>query len=85
MYSGEVIKNDSCDPQYKVKFSFENDMIKIKEASAIFIRQSPYPKVIFDDFTDYSFEKLEIDEETINHIKLQIGNTVFDYIYNILG
>lgn len=84
MYKGEVIKSDSFDPLYKVTFSFVNDSYSITEGIAMFTRQLPYPNVIFDDLTDYNIEKIEMDEETINNIKLHIGNTVFSYLYDIL-
>lgn len=83
-YKGKVVRNDSLDPNYKVEFSFTSDKYEITDGVAIFTRMSPFPKVCFDDYTDYRLEKLDLDEDAIKCIKLEIGKTVFDYIFNTM-
>ncbi|MCX8129896.1 MAG: hypothetical protein N3I35_07350 [Clostridia bacterium] len=83
-YRGKVIRSDSLDPNYKVEFSFCSENYEVTEAVALFTRMSPFPKVCFDDYTDYLMEKNDVDEETIKNIKLEIGKTVFDYIFSTL-
>lgn len=80
MFKGNVVRSDSLDPNYKVKFVFSNGKFEIVNGEALFIRQAPFPKVSFDDYTDYIIEKCEIDEATIKNISLEIGKIVFDYI-----
>lgn len=79
-YKGKVIRSDSLDPNYKVIFSFSTDRLELNDGVAFFARVAPFPKVSFDDFTDYLMEKLEIDENTLQNLRLEIGKTVFDYI-----
>lgn len=80
MYNGKVLRNDSFDPTYKIKFSFKDENFEISEGEATFIRQSPLPKVTFCDFTDYVMEKHSICQNTVKNIELEIGKTVFEYI-----
>lgn len=82
IYKGKVNRSDSLDPNYKVEFSVTAEAYNINEGVAFFTRLSPFPKVSFDDLTDYMFEKLELDEETIKNIKLEVGKTVFDYLFS---
>lgn len=82
MYSGKVVRSDSLDPNYKVKFSYSCTEYEITDGEAVFTRQSPYPKVTFDDYTDYIMEKNSVDEDTVKNLRLEIGKTVFDFIYS---
>lgn len=82
MYKGKVIRGDSLDPNYKVKFSYSCDAYEIIDGEAIFTRQSPFPIVIFDDHTDYIIEKYAIDDNVLKTLRLEIGKSVFDYIYS---
>ena len=82
MYTGKVVRSDSLDPNYKVKFSYSCPQYEISDGEAVFTRQSPYPKVTFDDYTDYIMEKNNVDEDTVKNLKLEIGKTVFDFIYS---
>jgi hypothetical protein len=84
MFKGSVIRSDSLDPNYKVKFNFSNDQYEIINGEAIFTRQSPFPKVAFNDYTDYIIEKYEMNEDVVKNIRLEIGKIVFDYIYSTL-
>jgi hypothetical protein len=84
-YKGKVIRSDSLDPNYKVEFSISTENYELDNAVAFFTRSSPYPKVSFDDYTDYRLEKLEMNEGTIKNIKLEIGKTVFDYILSTMN
>lgn len=84
MFKGSVIRSDSLDPNFKVKFQFSNEKYDIPSGGATFTRQSPFPIVTFDDYTDYIIEKYEIEEDTVKNIKLEIGKIVFDYIYSTL-
>lgn len=79
MYKGIVVRNESLEPRYVVRFSYSNDNYYIKDATAIYLRQ-PNPKISFDDYTDYLLERLEIDEETVQHLRLEIGKTVCDFL-----
>ncbi len=80
MYKGMVIRSESFDPNYKVKFSYTTDKYTIVNAEATFARISPVPIVLFSDYTDYLMEKNEVDAEIVKTIKLEIGQTVFDFI-----
>lgn len=82
MFHGKVIRGESIDPEYKVKFSFEKETLQIQEGFAFFIRQSPAPKIVFDDYTDYLMEKSGVDDSIMQNIRLEIGKTVCDYIFN---
>lgn len=81
MFRGAVIRSESIDPEYRVKFSYNNENIFIHEGVAVFIRRGPTPKVVFDDYTDYLVEKAGADDKTIQYIKLEIGKTVCDFIF----
>ena len=82
MFKGTVVRGESIDPEYKVKFSFDEQNLLIQEGFAYFTRQSPAPKIVFDDYTEYLIEKFEIEEKTLQNIKLEIGKTVCDYIFS---
>lgn len=82
MFKGNVVRSDSLDPNYKVRFVFVTDQFELTNGEAIFTRQSPYPIVSFDDYTDYFIEKNGLDEETVRNLRLEIGKIVFDYIYS---
>ncbi len=82
MYKGKVDKNESLDPNYRVKFSYTDDKYSIPDGEATFTRKSPFPVVTFNDYTDYVIEKLEVDSDTVKNIKLEIGKTVFDFMMN---
>lgn len=84
MYRGAILRNETIDPEYKVKFDYVNDRYTIKNGTAIFTRQSPVPKVTFDDYTDYLLEKLDVDDQTIQNIRLEVGKTVCDYIFSTM-
>ncbi|MCX7747871.1 MAG: hypothetical protein N2645_13425 [Clostridia bacterium] len=84
MYKGVVLRSESLDPSYKVKFNFENEKYCIRDGGATFVRQAPTPVVMFDDYTDYILERLEVDTVTIQNLKLEIGKTVCDYIFSTM-
>jgi hypothetical protein len=84
MYHGEVLRNETIDPEYKVRFSFNNGLYDIKDCTATFTRQAPVPKVTFDDYTDYMIESMGIDASTIQTIRLEIGKTVCDYLFSTM-
>ena len=80
MYRGVVSKNESLDPKYTVKFSYDSNNCNIPSGVAIYIRQAPSPKIYFDDMTDILLTKLDVDTDTLQHIKLEIGKTICDFI-----
>jgi len=84
VYRGNVVRNDSLDPNYRIKFSFISSEYTIVNGYAMFTRCAPVPKVVFDDYTDYLIEQLELDEQTIQRLKLEVGKTVCDYIFSNL-
>ncbi|HEX9062803.1 MAG TPA: hypothetical protein VF941_21745 [Clostridia bacterium] len=82
MYSGSIIKSESLDPEYRVKFSYKDEKINIPNGIAIFRREYPNPKVTFDDYTDYVIERQNTDIDTIRDIKLHVGKTVCDHLFS---
>ena len=84
MFQGKVIRNESLDPQYRVKFTYKTDKCYIYEGIALFTRKAPTPIVTFDDYTDYLIERLNLDESVLQNIRLEVGQTVCDYIFNTL-
>ena len=85
MFKGSVIRIESLDPNYKVRFTFSNETYEIMNGEALFTRQYPFPKVTFNDYTDYVIEKYEVDEVIVKNIKLEIGQIVFDYNASVQG
>lgn len=84
MYSGKVLRSESLDPTYTVKFSYSEGNFNINDGTAFFVRHSPFPKVSFDDYTDYLIERNQIDTSVLQNLKLEIGKTVCDYIFSTM-
>lgn len=80
MFKGKVIRSDSLDPNYKVEFSYQSEQFEIQEGEAFFTRQSPAPRIKFNDYTDYLFERFNINENVKKSIELEIGRTVLEHM-----
>ena len=80
MFKGKVIRSDSLDPNYKVEFTYQNEQFEIQEGEAYFTRQAPAPQIRFNDYTDYLFERFNIDETVRKSIELEIGRTVLEHM-----
>lgn len=80
MLKATVVRGESIDPEYKIKFSFASEKFNIQDGIAFFIRKAPSAVIYFDDYTDYVVEKSGADEKDVEYIKLEIGKTVCDYL-----
>lgn len=80
MYKGKVLRSESLDPRYTVKFSFSDGNIMITDGKAVYERKNPIPGVTFDEHTEHVLESCEVDSDTLKNIKLEIGKTVLEYM-----
>ncbi|MCX8129897.1 MAG: hypothetical protein N3I35_07355 [Clostridia bacterium] len=82
MFSGKVVKTESVDPNYKIKFSYKGDEFEIYDGEAVFTRKSPLPKIVFDSRTDHLIKKSSSYQDIIKKIELELGKTVLEHIIN---
>jgi len=75
LFYAEILKETSYDPYFKIKFSYENDMISINEGYAEVIRQAPKPIITYGRNTS---EKLKAMDKS--KLELEIMNKVIEYM-----
>jgi hypothetical protein len=73
-FSGNVIKEKSYDPNYKVEFSYEDGDIKIELGIADIIRKQPRLVIDYDELTS---AKLKAADKT--KLELELTNLVLNY------
>jgi len=75
VFSGEVIKDASMDPYFKIEFRYESESAVIRKGYAEVVRKAPRPVVTFDAAIDS-----RLGNEDRAKLELELLNIVIDYI-----
>lgn len=76
-FSAEVIREESFDPHFKVRFSYTDGIVKIDKGYAQVIRKAPKIKIIYDEDTE-----AKIQEYDRTKLELEILNVIVNHLIN---
>ncbi|MCR4434747.1 MAG: hypothetical protein QHH06_04005 [Clostridiales bacterium] len=68
-FKGNILKNESYDPHYRIEFSYETEEVSIEKGYAEIIRRAPRPIITYDSDTESRlgpFDRAKLELELLN-------------------